>query len=66
MVTAVVIFGVAYILIVTGRIPQVLIAVLAAMAMAFSGIITEQQALSYVDLEVIPAQGDLCITPDLL
>ena len=30
-----------------------LIAVLAAMAMAFSGIITEKQALSYVDLEVI-------------
>ena len=53
MVTAVVIFGVAYILIVTGRIPQVLVAVLAAMAMAFLGVITEQQALSYVDLEVI-------------
>ena len=53
MVTAVVIFGVAYVLIATGRIPPVLIAVLGAIAMVVLGVITEQQALSYVDLEVI-------------
>ena len=53
MVTAVVIFGVAYVLIATGRIPPVLIAVLGAIAMVVLGVITEQQAISYVDLEVI-------------
>ncbi len=53
MATAVVIFGIAYALIATGRIPIVLIASLGAMAMVFLGVITEHQALSYVDLEVI-------------
>ena len=53
MATAVVIFGIAYALIATGRIPIVLIASLGAMAMVFLGVITEHQALYYVDLEVI-------------
>ena len=53
MATAVVIFGIAYLLIAVGRIPPVLIAVLGAIAMVVLGVLSEQQALSYVDLDVI-------------
>ncbi len=53
MATAVAIFGIAYLLIAVGRIPPALIAVLGAIAMVVLGVISEQQALSYVDLEVI-------------
>ena len=53
MVTVVVIFGVAYLLIASGKIPPVLVAVLGAIAMVLLGVISEQQALSYVNLEVI-------------
>ena len=53
MVTVVVIFGVAYLLIASGKIPPVLVAVLGAIAMVVLGVISEQQALSYVNLEVI-------------
>lgn len=50
---AVAVFGFAYLLIAIGRIPPVLVAVFGAVAMVVSGVITEQQALCYVDLEVI-------------
>lgn len=53
MVTAVSVFGIAYLLIATGRIPPVLVALLGAVVMVVLGAVTEQQALSYVDLEVI-------------
>ena len=53
MVTVVVIFSVAYLLIASGNIPPVLVAVLGAIAMVVLGVISEQQALSYVNLEVI-------------
>ena len=53
MATAVVIFGIAYLLIAVGRIPPVLIAILGAIAMVVLGVLSEQQALSYVDLDVI-------------
>ena len=53
MATAAIIFGVAYLLIASGRIPHVLIAVLGAMAMVLLGVLTEHEALSYVDLEVL-------------
>ena len=53
MATAVVVFGISYLLIATGRIPHVLIAVLGAMAMVFLGVMTEHEALSHVNLEVV-------------
>lgn len=53
MITAVAIFGISYILIAMGRIPHVLIAVLGAMAMVFLGVMTEGEALSHVNLEVV-------------
>ena len=53
MVTAVVIFGIAYLLIAGSRIPNSLIAIIAAMALVFSGVITEEEALTHIDLEVI-------------
>ena len=53
MATAVVIFGITYILIAMGRIPHVLIAVLGAMAMVFLGVMPGHEALSHVNLEVI-------------
>ena len=53
MPTAVAIFSIVYLLIAVGRIPPVLIAVLGAIAMVMLGVLSEQQALSYVDLEVI-------------
>ena len=53
MVEAVVIFGIAYLLITSGRIPNALIAILGAMAMLFLGTISEEQALHHIDLEVI-------------
>ena len=53
MATAAIIFGIAYLLIASGRIPHVLIAVLGAMAMVLLGVLTEHEALSYVDLEVL-------------
>ena len=53
MAIAAVIFDIAYLLIASGRIPHVLIAVLGAMAMVLLGVLTEHEALSYVDLEVL-------------
>ena len=53
MATAAIIFGSAYLLIASGRVPHVLIAVLGAMAMVLLGVLTEHEALSYVDLEVL-------------
>ena len=53
MITAIIVFAACYILIATGRIPHVLIAVLGAMAMVFLGVLTEHEALSHVNLEVI-------------
>ena len=53
MVTVVVIFSVTYLLIASGKIPPVLVAVLGAIAMVVLGVISEQQALSYVNLGVI-------------
>ena len=53
MITAVVIFGIAYLLIATGRIPNSLIAIIGGMMMVFLGVISEEEALSHVDLEVI-------------
>ncbi len=53
MITAIIVFVACYILIAAGRIPHVLIAVLGAMAMVFLGVLTEHEALSHVNLEVI-------------
>ena len=53
MITAAIVFAACYILIAAGRIPHVLIAVLGAMAMVFLGVMTEHEALSHVNLEVI-------------
>ena len=53
MATAVVIFGISYLLIATGRIPHVVVAVLGAMAMVFLGVMSEHEALSHVNLEVV-------------
>ena len=53
MATAVVVFAFCYILIATGRIPHVLIAVIGAMVMVFLGVMTEHEALSHVNLEVV-------------
>ena len=53
MATAATIFGISYLLIVTGRIPHVVVAVLGAMAMVFLGVMSEHEALSHVNLEVI-------------
>ena len=53
MTTAIVVFGFVYLLIASGRIPNSLIAVIDAMAMVFSGVLTEEEAFSHVDLEVI-------------
>ena len=44
MATAAIIFGIAYLLIASGRIPHVLIAVLGAMAMVLLGVLTEHEA----------------------
>ena len=51
--TAIVVFGIAYFLIATGRIPHVLIAVLGGGALIFLGVLSEEEALEHVDLEVI-------------
>ena len=53
LVVAAVIFGISYLIIATGRIPHVLVAVLGAMAMVFFGALTGHEALSHVNLEVI-------------
>ena len=53
MATAATIFGISYLLIATGRIPHVVVAVLGAMAMVFLGVMSEHEALSHVNLEVI-------------
>ena len=53
MVTAIVIFGIAYLLIASGRIPNALIAVLGAMLMLFLSVVSEEEALAHIDLEVI-------------
>lgn len=53
MVAAIVIFGLAYALIATGRIPHVLVAFLGAIAMVVAGVVPEENALGHVDLEVI-------------
>ena len=53
MVTAVVIFGVAYLLIAASKIPNALIAIIGAMLLLFLGVINEEQAIAHVDLEVI-------------
>ena len=51
--TAIVVFGIAYFLIATGRIPHVLIALLGAVALIFLDVLPEEKALESVDLEVI-------------
>ena len=53
MATAVIVFGISYLLIAAGRIPHVLVAVLGAMVMVFLGVMTEHEALSHVNLEVV-------------
>ena len=53
MATAAAIFGISYFLIATGRIPHVVVAVLGAMAMVFLGVMSEPEALSHVNLEVV-------------
>ena len=53
MATAATIFGISYFLIATGRIPHVVVAVLGAMAMVFLGVMSEHEALSHVNLEVV-------------
>ena len=53
MATAVAVFGISYLLIAVGRIPHVLIAVIGAMAMVFLGVMSEHEALSHVNLEVV-------------
>lgn len=47
------IFAISYLVIAIGRIPHVVTAVLGAMAMVFLGVMTEHEALSHVNLEVI-------------
>ena len=53
MATAATVFGISYFLIATGRFPHVVVAVLGAMAMVFLGVMSEHEALSHVNLEVI-------------
>ena len=59
MIAAIVIFVVAYLLFVLGRIPNVLIVLLSAMLLVFLGVIGGEEALAHIDLEVILLLGGM-------
>ena len=66
MLTAVVIFGLVYALIASGKIPNSLIAIIGAMALLFMGVITGEEALKHVDLEVILLLAGMMILAHLI
>ncbi len=66
MVTAAVIFGITYLAIAVGRIPTAVIAVLGAAVMVFARVITPEQALDHVDLEVILLLAGMMVLADII
>lgn len=56
---AIIIFGIAYLLIARGRIPHSIIAILGAVALVLVGVVSETEALHHVDLEVIFLLGGM-------
>ncbi len=66
MITAAVIFGITYLAIAVGRIPTAIIAVLGAAVMVFAKVITPEQALDHVDLEVILLLAGMMVLADII
>ena len=66
MITAAVIFGITYLAIAVGRIPTAIIAVLGAAVMVFARVLTPEQALDHVDLEVILLLAGMMILADII
>ena len=57
--TAIVVFGFVYLLIAIGRIPNSIIAILGAMLVVFLNVLSEEEALEHIDLEVILLLGGM-------
>lgn len=66
MITAAVIFGITYLAIAVGRIPSAIIAVLGAAIMVFARVLTPEQALDHVDLEVILLLAGMMVLADIV
>jgi Na+/H+ antiporter NhaD/arsenite permease-like protein len=66
MITAAVIFGITYLAIAVGRIPTAIIAVLGAAVMVFARVLTPEQALDHIDLEVILLLAGMMILADII
>ncbi len=66
MITAAVIFGITYLAIAVGRIPTAIIAVLGAAVMVFARVLTPEQALNHIDLEVILLLAGMMILADII
>ena len=66
MLTAAVIFGVAYLFIAVGRIPHAVIAVCGAAAMVFAQVISPEQAFHHVDLEVIVLLAGMMVLANII
>ena len=66
MITAAVIFGIAYLAIAVGRIPHAVIAVVGAAVMVFARVLTPEQALHHIDLEVIVLLAGMMVLASII
>ena len=66
MITAAVIFGVAYLCIAAGRIPHAVIAVVGAAIMVFAQVLSPEQAFHHVDLEVIVLLAGMMVLASII
>ena len=66
MITAAVIFGIAYLAIAVGRIPHAVIAVLGAAIMVFARVLTPEQAFHHIDLEVIVLLAGMMVLASII
>jgi Na+/H+ antiporter NhaD/arsenite permease-like protein len=66
MITAAVIFGITYLAIAVGRIPTAIIAILGAAIMVFARVLSPEQALVHVDLEVILLLAGMMVLADII
>ena len=66
MLTAAIIFGITYLAIALGRIPTAIIAVLGATVMVVARVLTPEQALDHVNLEVIFLLAGMMVLADII
>ena len=66
MITAAVIFGLAYLAIAVGRIPHAVIAVVGAAVMVFARVLTPEQAFHHIDLEVIVLLAGMMVLASII